>query len=197
MTNRDIMVLNFINLVGICRTKHIRQLYFKGLTDTVWNRRARFLEEYGELKRFRTPIFEREYIYYSNRKPNQRILRHDLYITDLVTALMDLGITDIQLERNVVIGDIISDGFIIIRYKKNGRVFKRAFFIEVQLSGKLSDCMDKYNYNIEALKEFALERDLQVMPRILLISDMNEKIRVRLQYIQLDCLLSNIEKCIE
>ena len=105
MTNRDIMVLNFINLVGICRTKHIRQLYFKGLTDTVWNRRARFLEEYGELKRFRTPIFEREYIYYSNRKPNQRILRHDLYITDLVTALMDLGIKDVKQIIDLILQD--------------------------------------------------------------------------------------------
>ena len=46
MTDRDISVLNFINLVGMCRTEHIRKLFFNGLTNTTWDRRANKLVEY-------------------------------------------------------------------------------------------------------------------------------------------------------
>ena len=54
MTERDIQVLNFINLVGMCRTEHIRNLFFQGLTNTTWDRRANKLYEYKQLKRFRS-----------------------------------------------------------------------------------------------------------------------------------------------
>ena len=119
MTDRDISVLNFINLVGMCRTEHIRKLFFNGLTNTTWDRRANKLVEYKELKRFRSGIYNREYVYYIENKPNERILRHDMYITELVYKLLLLGVEVLYLDRNIKLGNIISDGYMIIRYKKN------------------------------------------------------------------------------
>ena len=101
MTDRDISVLNFINLVGMCRTEHIRKLFFNGLTNTTWDRRANKLVEYKELKRFRSGIYNREYVYYIENKPNERILRHDMYITELVYKLLLLGVEVLCLDRNI------------------------------------------------------------------------------------------------
>lgn len=190
MTDRDLEVLDFINLVGICRSTHLKELFFKDCSKTVLNRRTAKLAEYGEVKRFRSDLFEREYIYYSDKKPNQRILRHDLVVTDLVSELISNGAEILHLDRNVVIGEVISDAFIIIR-KDN---LKRAFLVEVQLSGKLTDCTDKYN-NLDTIREFAESNGLNTMPKLLIVSNLRGDIKTRLKYIHLDCYLNNIQDC--
>lgn len=190
MTERDLEVLDFINLIGICRSTHLKELFFKDCSKTVLNRRTAKLAEYGEVKRFRSDLFEREYIYYSDKKPNPRILRHDLYVTDLATKLIKSNIEILTLDRNVVIGNIISDSFIVIR-KDNVR---RAFLVEVQLSGKLSDCTDKYK-DLDIIREFAEIQGLNIMPRLLIISNLKGSIKTKMKYIKLDCDLSNIQDC--
>lgn len=191
MTERDLEVLDFINLVTICRSTHLKQLFFKDCSKTVLNRRTAKLAEYGEVKRFRSDLFEREYVYYNDRKPNPRILRHDLVVTDLATEFIKNGSEILHLDRNVVIEDIIADAFIIIR-KDN---LKRAFLVEVQLSGKLADCTDKYN-NIDTIRDFAESKGLNTMPKLLIVSDLRgDTIRTKLKYVHLDCYLSNIQDC--
>lgn len=191
MTERDLEILDFINLVGICRSSHIKQLFFKDCSKTVLNRRTAKLAEYGEVKRFRCDIFDREYVYYNDKKPNQRILRHDLYVTDLVTELLDSNVEIINLDRNVVVGDIISDAFMTLKYNN----LKQHFFVEIQLSGKLSDCADKYN-NLNAITEFANVKGINILPKLLIISNLKGEIKPRLKYKLLDCSLSNIDDCI-
>lgn len=190
MTERDLELLDFINLVEICRSTHLKELFFKDCSKTVLNRRTAKLAEYGEVKRFRSDLFEREYVYYNDRKPNPRILRHDLVVTDLVVSLINEGAEILHLDRNVVIGDIISDAFIIIR-KEN---IKRAFLIEIQLSGKLTDCIDKYK-NLDHIRDFAEEHGLNNMPRLLIISNLKGDIKTKMKYLHLDCYLSNIQDC--
>ena len=174
MTDRDISVLNFINLVGMCRTEHIRKLFFNGLTNTTWDRRANKLVEYKELKRFRSGVYNREYVYYIENKPNERILRHDMYITELVYKLLLLGVEVLYLDRNIKLGNIISDGYMIIRYKKNNTIIKRGILIEVQLHGRLSDCVDKYT-DVESIKEYVINQGMQTLPSLLVISDLTGK----------------------
>ena len=196
MTDRDISVLNFINLVGICRTEHIRKLFFNGLTNTTWDRRANKLVEYKELKRFRSGIYNREYVYYIENKPNERILRHDMYITELVYKLLLLGVEVLYLDRNIKLGNIISDGYMIIRYKKNNTIIKRGILIEVQLHGRLSDCVDKYT-NVESIKEYVINQGMQTLPSLLVISDLTGKIRNKiLKVINIDCSLDCVSECI-
>lgn len=196
MTDRDISVLNFINLVGMCRTEHIRKLFFNGLTNTTWDRRANKLVEYKELKRFRSGIYNREYVYYIENKPNERILRHDMYITELVYKLLLLGVEVLYLDRNIKLGNIISDGYIIIRYKKNNTIIKRGILIEVQLHGRLSDCVDKYT-DVESIKEYVINQGMQTLPSLLVISDLTGKIRNKiLKVINIDCGLDCVSECI-
>ena len=196
MTDRDISVLNFINLVGICRTEHIRKLFFNGLTNTTWDRRANKLVEYKELKRFRSGIYNREYVYYIENKPNERILRHDMYITELVYKLLLLGVEVLYLDRNIKLGNIISDGYMIIRYKKNNTIIKRGILIEVQLHGRLSDCVDKYT-DVEYIKEYVINQGMQTLPSLLVISDLTGKIRNKiLKVINIDCGLDCVSECI-
>ena len=196
MTDRDISVLNFINLVGMCRTEHIRKLFFNGLTNTTWDRRANKLVEYKELKRFRSGIYNREYVYYIENKPNERILRHDMYITELVYKLLLLGVEVLYLDRNIKLGNIISDGYIIIRYKKNNTIIKRGILIEVQLHGRLSDCIDKYT-DVESIKEYVINQGMQTLPSLLVISDLTGKIRNKiLKVINIDCSLDCVSECI-
>ena len=196
MTDRDISVLNFINLVGMCRTEHIRKLFFNGLTNTTWDRRANKLVEYKELKRFRSGIYNREYVYYIENKPNERILRHDMYITELVYKLLLLGVEVLYLDRNIKLGNIISDGYIIIRYKKNNTIIKRGILIEVQLHGRLSDCVDKYT-DVESIKEYVINQGMQTLPSLLVISDLTGKVRNKiLKVINIDCSLDCVSECI-
>ena len=196
MTDRDISVLNFINLVGICRTEHIRKLFFNGLTNTTWDRRANKLVEYKELKRFRSGVYNREYVYYIENKPNERILRHDMYITELVYKLLLLGVEVLYLDRNIKLGNIISDGYMIIRYKKNNTIIKRGILIEVQLHGRLSDCVDKYT-DVESIKEYVINQGMQTLPSLLVISDLTGKIRNKiLKVINIDCSLDCVSECI-
>ena len=196
MTDRDISVLNFINLVGMCRTEHIRKLFFNGLTNTTWDRRANKLVEYKELKRFRSGIYNREYVYYIENKPNERILRHDMYITELVYKLLLLGVEVLYLDRNIKLGNIISDGYMIIRYKKNNTIIKRGILIEVQLHGRLSDCVDKYA-DVESIKEYVINQGMQTLPSLLVISDLTGKIRNKiLKVINIDCSLDCVSECI-
>ena len=196
MTDRDISVLNFINLVGICRTEHIRKLFFNGLTNTTWDRRANKLVEYKELKRFRSGIYNREYVYYIENKPNERILRHDMYITELVYKLLLLGVEVLYLDRNIKLGNIISDGYMIIRYKKNNTIIKRGILIEVQLHGRLSDCVDKYT-DVESIKEYVINQGMQTLPSLLVISDLTGKVRNKiLKVINIDCSLDCVSECI-
>ena len=196
MTDRDISVLNFINLVGMCRTEHIRKLFFNGLTNTTWDRRANKLVEYKELKRFRSGIYNREYVYYIENKPNERILRHDMYITELVYELLLLGVEVLYLDRNIKLGNIISDGYMIIRYKKNNTIIKRGILIEVQLHGRLSDCVDKYT-DVEPIKEYVINQGMQTLPSLLVISDLTGKVRNKiLKVINIDCSLDCVSECI-
>ena len=196
MTDRDISVLNFINLVGMCRTENIRKLFFNGLTNTTWDRRANKLVEYKELKRFRSGIYNREYVYYIENKPNERILRHDMYITELVYKLLLLGVEVLYLDRNIKLGNIISDGYMIIRYKKNNTIIKRGILIEVQLHGRLSDCVDKYT-DVESIKEYVINQGMQTLPSLLVISDLTGKIRNKiLKVINIDCSLDCVSECI-
>lgn len=196
MTDRDISVLNFINLVGMCRTEHIRKLFFNGLTNTTWDRRANKLVEYKELKRFRSGVYNREYVYYIENKPNERILRHDMYITELVYKLLLLGVEVLYLDRNIKLGNIISDGYMIIRYKKNNTIIKRGILIEVQLHGRLSDCVDKYT-DVEPIKEYVINQGMQTLPSLLVISDLTGKIRNKiLKVINIDCSLDCVSECI-
>ena len=196
MTDRDISVLNFINLVGMCRTEHIRKLFFNGLTNTTWDRRANKLVEYKELKRFRSGVYNREYVYYIENKPNERILRHDMYITELVYELLLLGVEVLYLDRNIKLGNIISDGYMIIRYKKNNTIIKRGILIEVQLHGRLSDCVDKYT-DVESIKEYVINQGMQTLPSLLVISDLTGKIRNKiLKVINIDCSLDCVSECI-
>ena len=119
-----------------------------------------------------------------------------MYITELVYKLLLLGVEVLYLDRNIKLGNIISDGYMIIRYKKNNTIIKRGILIEVQLHGRLSDCVDKYT-DVESIKEYVINQGMQTLPSLLVISDLTGKIRNKiLKVINIDCSLDCVSECI-
>ena len=119
-----------------------------------------------------------------------------MYITELVYKLLLLGVEVLYLDRNIKLGNIISDGYMIIRYKKNNTIIKRGILIEVQLHGRLSDCVDKYT-DVESIKEYVINQGMQTLPSLFVISDLTGKIRNKiLKVINIDCSLDCVSECI-
>ena len=73
----------------------------------------------------------------------------------------------VEVETSLKIGNVIADGY--IKYKTcEGKT--RHLFLEVQLSNKVSDCVDKY----KNIKSAILEEkpNWQTIPRLIVITDL-------------------------
>ena len=99
---------------------------------------------------------------------------HEITITDFITKVM--SITEVvEVETSFKLGSVISDGY--IKYKTyEGKT--RHLFLEVQLSNKVSDCVEKY----KNIKSAILEEkpNWQTIPRLIVITDLehdNEQIK--------------------
>ena len=131
---------------------------------------------------------------------NSDIFLYNSFLTTNVFGQRYTGQTTnmmpLYLDRNIKLGNIISDGYMIIRYKKNNTIIKRGILIEVQLHGRLSDCVDKYT-DVESIKEYVINQGMQTLPLLLVISDLTGKIRNKiLKVINIDCSLDCVSECI-
>ena len=87
-----------------------------------------------------------------------------------------MAITDVlEVNTHYVLGDIIADGYIKYR-DSEGKI--RRLLLEVQLSNKVGDCINKYN----DIKRIILDNrpDWQTIPRLIVITDLehnNEQLK--------------------
>lgn len=163
MTERDGLVLDFINRYKLCTKDHIYNIYFNQVHTTVCSRRLKYLNDYGYIKREK--FNGNNYIYYSGTKPNNKLIPHDLLITDVVVKFLSEGYEILDFKKSFVLGDIISDAY--IQVKKDNKV--KNVLLEVQLSGH--DCLSKYK-NIKKLVIDNTHWD--VLPRLLVVGDVSQ-----------------------
>ena len=102
------------------------------------------------------------------------MINHDLYITDFIVEMLKNGFEILEFKKSFVIGSIISDAY--VRYKdQEGKI--RHCVLEIQLSNKVSDCVDKY----KDFKNIILDNriDWGSIPRVIVITDMTQRIELR------------------
>lgn len=168
---RDLEVLEFINKSKLCTRRQIQDIFFSDVNENVCMRRLKLLDDLKLISRARYNIEENsnQYVYYQykSKKPSKRILQHDLMISEFIKKLYLAHIEVIDIERSTMVGKVIPDAIIKIK-TSNGGV--KRILIEVQLSGKLENCIDKY----KGFKKEVLEhkRDWKSMPRLIVVSDL-------------------------
>lgn len=146
MEERDMRVLEFLTQVRICTSKQIQQTFFKDLNVNVCYRRLNHLVGCGLIKRSYYNIDRNKniYIYYLDKKPSAKILKHDLLITEFVVNLIREGYKLLEFEKTPIIAGIKPDA--MIKFKSSNDKIKY-IFLEIQLSEH--DCIKKY-YNIKS-----------------------------------------------
>ena len=172
MEARDKNVIDFIHLVELANKDQIQKLYFEDVHKNICMRRLKKISDDGYVERFKHG--GNVFIYYTGKKPSKRLINHDLYITDFVVGMMKNGFEILEFKKSFVIGPIISDAY--IRYKDlEGKV--RHCVLEIQLSNKVSDCVDKY----KDFKNIILDNkiDWASIPRVIVITDMTQRVELR------------------
>lgn len=176
MQDRDLKILEFLNKVRVATREQVQGLIFENVHQNVSMRRLKYLVDNDYLKRsyFNLDGHKNVYVYYMDRKPSKRLIKHDLIITDFAIRLMKEGYNIIEFEKSIVIGPVIPDAY--IKIEKDNKY--KSLLLEVQLSKH--DCLKKY-YNF---KKTVLEyTNWDSMPRLFIITN-NKLEKTKLQDIK-------------
>lgn len=170
MEDRDMKVLEFVSLVRVCTREQVQQMFFKDVHQNVAMRRLKYLADADYIRRDTYNLDKNKrrnaYVYYMDRKPGKKIIKHDLIVTDVIVKFIEEGYEIIEFERSCKIGNIIPDA--LIKVKKNGRV--KRIILEVQISP--NDCLSKYHNFREVIIE---NTNWQVMPVLYVVNNQNLK----------------------
>lgn len=147
MTDRDLMILSFLTDVRVCTKNQIQELYFKDVHNNVCLRRLKYLTDNKMISRsyFNLGGNVNSYVYYMDKKPSKRTLKHELLITEFYLELCKNGFEIISFEKSPLIAGIIPDA--IIKFRRPKHQEEKYIFLEVQLSPH--DCIKKY-FNIRS-----------------------------------------------
>lgn len=168
MEDRDMKVLEFVSLVRVCTREQVQEMFFKDVHQNVAMRRLKYLADADYIRRDTYNLDKNKrrnaYVYYMDRKPGKKIVKHDLIVTDVIVKFLQEGYEIIEFERSCKIGNIIPDA--LIKVKKNGRV--KRIILEVQISP--NDCLSKYHNFREVVIE---NTNWQVMPVLYVVNNQN------------------------
>ena len=176
LVTRDKNIIELIEKVGVITREQVQRVLFKNVHQNIPMRRLSYLSENKLIKRAYYQIEEHKnvYVYYLGKKPSKRNIQHEITVTEFITNVM--AITDVlEVNTHYVLGDIIADGYIKYR-DSEGKI--RRLLLEVQLSNKVGDCINKYN----DIKRIILDNrpDWQTIPRLIVITDLehnNEQLK--------------------
>ena len=176
LVTRDKNIIELIEKVGVITREQVQRVLFKNVHQNIPMRRLSYLSENKLIKRAYYQIEEHKnvYVYYLGKKPSKRNIRHEITVTEFITNVM--AITDVlEVNTHYVLGDIIADGYIKYR-DSEGKI--RRLLLEVQLSNRVGDCINKYN----DIKKIILDNrsGWQTIPRIIVITDLehnNEQLK--------------------
>lgn len=176
LVDRDKKVIDLLENVKVATREQIQRVVYPNVSQNIPIRKLTMLTENKLVKRdyFNLGGHNNVYVYYLNKKPSKRNILHEITITNFITKVM--SITEVvEVETSFKLGSVISDGY--IKYKTyEGKT--RHLFLEVQLSNKVSDSVEKY----KNIKSAILEEkpNWQTIPRLIVITDLphdNEQIK--------------------
>ena len=146
MTNRELLILDYLSKVRISTTKQIQIIFFQGLHHSVSYRVLQGLVDSKLIKRKFYRVGEKNYhVYFLDKAPGKKNLKHDLLITDFYAQLIKEGYEIISFEKNPIVAGIIPDAEVWFKSKESDKIYSS--FLEVQLSEH--DCIKKY-YNLSS-----------------------------------------------
>ena len=148
MTERDLKVLQFLTSTRIASTRQIQDSFFPGLNPSISYDRLKYLADNKFLKRnfYRIEPNRNSYVYYLDKKPSKKTLRHELLITQFYVELKKLNFEILSFEKNIIYKGFRPDA--IVEFKTDKEQVKKVF-LEVQLS-KHSVYEKYYNINPNA-----------------------------------------------
>ena len=168
LVTRDKNIIELIEKVGVITREQVQRVLFKNVHQNIPMRRLSYLSENKLIKRAYYQIEEHKnvYVYYLGKKPSKRNIRHEITVTEFITSVMAMC-EALEVETHYAIGNIIADAY--MKYKDSeGRI--KHLFLEVQLSNKVNDCVEKY----KDIKNLILDNkpDWQTIPRLIVITDL-------------------------
>ena len=144
MTNRDMMVLQFLTTIRYATTKQIQEMIFPNLNPSVCYRRLNYLIDNKLLLRryYNLGGNSNSHVYYLDKAPKKSIIKHELLVTEFIVQLVQQGHELLEVEKTPIYRGIKPDLVVKMRTKMGN---ERIIFVEVQLSRH--NCIEKY-YNL-------------------------------------------------
>lgn len=157
MTDRELLILDYLSKVRLSTTKQLQDVFFKGLHHSVSYRILKGLIDAGLIKRkYYRSNNKNVHVYYLDKAPSKRNIDHDLLITEFYVELIRNQYEIISYEKNPMLSEIIPDAE--IWFRKNNKTF--SLFLEVQMSQH--DCIKKY-YNLSSKVKRELPTTLYII----------------------------------
>lgn len=159
MTERDLLVLQFLTSTRAASTRQIQDSFFPGLNPSVSYNRLKYLTDNKFVKRkyMHLDPNSNTHIYYLDKCPSRKAIRHELLITQFYVELKKLNFEILSFEKTPIYKGFIPDAIIKFR-KKDGSI--KHLFLEVQLSKH--SIYEKY-YNINPDKDPSIPNILYVI----------------------------------
>ena len=144
ITERDMKTLEVLTQLRFMTVKQIQETIFSKKSPSISYKRLDHLIKCKLIKRKYYNLGEKSnaYVYYLDKPPKKKNLKHELLVSQFVTELIKQGHEILDIEKTPIYKGFIPDLIIKFR-KKDGSI--RHLFLEVQLSKH--DCINKY-YNI-------------------------------------------------
>lgn len=159
MTERDLKVLQFLTSTRAASTRQIQESFFSGLNPSVSYNRLKYLTDNKFVKRkyMHLDPNSNTHIYYLDKCPPKKTLRHELLITQFYVELKKLNFEILSFEKNIIYRGFRPDA--IVEFKTDKQQVKKVF-LEVQLSQH--SVYEKY-YNINPTNDPNIPRYLWVV----------------------------------
>lgn len=180
LTKRDEAIIDFLNNCKCADTQTLCNIFFDGKLRAT-QLRLKALADNKYIKFYRENVISPN-IYYIKRKPTQ--LKHSLILSRFIGEVYKSGIEVLKYKIPLKVGNVIADGFICINYNNDPRIF----LVEVENSKYFTT--SKY---IELLQTKGYKEKFPIMPSIIVITDKKIKYDDRLDIIQINTDLSNME----
>ena len=141
MTDRDFRILELLTTVRYATTKQIQEMIFPNLNPSVCYRRLSYLTSNKLIYRryYNLGGNSNSYVYYLDKAPAKKSVKHELLITQFIVELTKLDIDILEVNKSPIYRGIKPDLIARIRTKAGK---ERMIFLEIQLSKH--DCISKY-----------------------------------------------------
>ena len=162
MTDRDMMVLQFLTTIRYATTRQLREMIFPNLNPSVCYRRLNYLIDNKLLLRkyYNLGGNSNSHVYYLDKAPKKSIIKHELLVTEFIIQLTKLDIELLEVEKTPIYRGIKPDLVVKMRTKAGN---ERMIFLEVQLSkhDTITKYFNLYTGEIPAILYIVTENKLE------------------------------------